>query len=116
MTYNGHTHTDPMKSTKVQNPWHIILCHIMPMRVRGNWPCLALYLYAWCSQFSLKPVNLSMLQHGLAASVGIFWARLNVVDSRWVPSTTSLCVKRRKLTTGKSDLLAYRLFHSCFAA
>ena len=62
-----------MKSTKVQNPRRILLRRTMPMRVRGNWPCLAFCsCNAWCCQFSL--------QQGLAAS---FWARLNVVDNRW---------------------------------
>ena len=45
---------------------------------------------AWCCQFSL--------QNRLAASVGI---GLNVTIVGY-PSDTSLCVKRRKLTAGKS--------------
>ena len=32
-----------------------------------------------------------------------FWAKLKVVDNRWVPSGASLCVKWRKLTAGKSE-------------
>ena len=60
-----------MKTTKVQNPWRIIL-HIlrtvplrtMPMRVRGKLATpLFVAVNTWCFQFSL--------QHGLAASVGI---------------------------------------------
>ena len=29
----------------------------------------------------------------------------NVVDNRWISSGASLCVKRRKLTAGKSEIL-----------
>ena len=31
---------------------------------------------------------------------GCVWAKLNVVDNRWVRSGASLCVKPRKLTGG----------------
>ena len=71
-------HTDPMKSTKVQNPRRIHCMHrvesCMPIRVHGNWPRLAVTRGAAVSYLAPS------LQPGLAAS---FWARLNVVDNRW---------------------------------
>ena len=58
------TSTCSNESTKVQNPRRILhILRTMPMRVRGNWPRLALLQYAWCCQF--------LLQHGLAAAVNI---------------------------------------------
>ena len=89
-----------MKSTKVQNPQHkcVISCVDCTMPNALSWklatPRVVAVLNAWCSQFSL--------QHGLAVSVGIVWAKLNVVDNRCIPSGASLCVKQRKLTAGKS--------------
>ena len=82
-----------MKSTEVQNPRRkysisCVLCQCACAEIVHASRCSC---NAWCSQFSL--------QHRLAPS---FWARLNVVDNRWVPSDASLCVKRRKLTLGKS--------------
>ena len=38
----GIVTTVPMKSTKVQNPRRVGVLRTMSMRVRGNWPRLAL--------------------------------------------------------------------------
>ena len=67
-----HTQTDPMKSTKVQNPRRVesselCLCACAEIGHASRCSC-----NAWCCQFSH--------QRGPAAS---FWARLNVVDDRW---------------------------------
>ena len=80
--------------------------------IRTSYCKLTLGVLHVCCMYNLKASNQclttsKMLPPGL---------RLNVVGNRWVSSSASLCVKRRKLTVGESEKLAYWRFRSCFAA
>ena len=88
-----------MKSTEVQTlsaycTSYIHILRSMPMRVRGK--LATPRVMAVCTR--VTPTRASS-----------FWARLNVVDTRWVTSGASLCVERKRLTAGKP-------VNSCFAA
>ena len=74
-----------------------MLLPTMPMRVRGKFATpRGVAVNACCCQFSLE--------HDLAVSVGIVLNKAECCcQSLGIPSGTSLCVKRKKLTVGKSE-------------
>ena len=100
-----------MKSTRVQNPQRIphISAQAYTTSMHGNWHTpLILPCYLLARAFvgtviscmgSLHPTTDSgvfSLQHGLAVSVGNFWAKAGcyVVDNRWVtPGAALRCVE-----------------------